>query len=93
LLRTLGASEQQTSRLDTLEYLLIGFCCGMTASAFSELIMFVVYQKLLQIEPTFHLSLWLTLPLLATLFFAGCGKLIRTPMSLPKSYHFLKSPG
>lgn len=93
LLRTLGASEHQTSRLDTLEYLLIGFSCGITASALSELIMFVVYQKLLQIEPTFHLSLWLALPVLATLFFAGCGKLIRTPMSLPKSYRFLKSPG
>ena len=93
LLRTLGASERQTAQLDRVEYLLLGFSCGLAASLLSEAIMFFVYSRLLQLEPNLHLSLWIVLPLLSTLLFASCGQMIRRPMNLAKSYSLLKAPG
>ena len=90
LLRTLGASGNQTRQLDLLEYLLMGLSCGVLTSIMSETLLYLIYQSLLKLEPQFHLSLWLILPLLATLLFTLTGLLTRRALSLPASYQLLK---
>ena len=90
LLRTLGASGHQTRQLDLLEYLLMGLSCGLMASVISETLLYLIYQSLLKLEPQFHLFLWLTLPILATLLFTLTGLLTRRMLSLPTSYRLIK---
>jgi putative ABC transport system permease protein len=91
LLRTLGASANQTRLLDLLEYLLMGLSCGVMACIMSESLLFIIYKSLLKLDPQFHLLLWITLPLLATLLFTLTGLLTRKALTLPESYRLLKS--
>lgn len=91
LLRTLGASMKQTQWLDRLEYLLMGFSCGVVAAFMSEALLLGVYRGPLDLPPMWHPWLWASLPILATVLFALTGSLIRRGLSLPRSYQLLKS--
>ena len=91
LLRTLGASMQQAQWLDRMEYILMGFSCGVVAAVMSEALLLGIYWGPLDLPPAWHPWLWISLPLLATVLFALTGSLIRRGLSLPRSYQLLKS--
>ncbi|MBA4501641.1 ABC transporter permease [Marinobacterium marinum] len=91
LLQTLGVTARQAQQLDLLEFLLLGFVCGLLASAGAEGILAMLHQWLLQMEPRLHLQLWGSLPLLAALMFVLIGSLIRRPLPLSQCYRLLRS--
>jgi putative ABC transport system permease protein len=90
LLRTLGASSEQTKRLNHLEYILMGFSCGVLAAVLSELVLLGIYLGPLELEPTLHPSLWILLPVVGTLLFTLTGSLIRKGMDVQQSFAYLK---
>jgi putative ABC transport system permease protein len=91
LLQTLGATAQQTQKLDLLELLLLGFVCGVLAVFTAELTLALLYINLLNLEASLHLGMWLLLPLTSTLFFVISGVLLRRRLSLSQCYHLLRS--
>ena len=90
LLRTLGASSHQTKRLNHLEYVLMGFSCGLLAALLSELVLLGIYLGPLELEPTLHPGIWLLLPIVGTLLFTFTGSLIRKGMDVQQSFAYLK---
>ncbi|QEQ98122.1 ABC transporter permease [Neptunomonas concharum] len=93
LLRTLGASAQQTRQLDTFEYLLMGLSCGIIATLITEATLLLIYQQWLKLPPQPHVIIWFMLPMIATCLFGAMGFLSRKALSLPDSYHLLRSKG
>lgn len=91
LMQTLGASGEQTRRLDLLEFLLLGLTCGLLAALAAELTLMGLQQALLGVAPRFHASLWLLLPLLSATFFVATGLLIRRPLRLEQCYRLLRA--
>ena len=91
LLQTLGATAQQTQKLDLLELLLLGFVCGVLAVFTAELTLALLYINLLNLEASLHLGMWVLLPLTSTLFFVISGVLLRRRLSLSQCYHLLRS--
>jgi putative ABC transport system permease protein len=67
LLRTLGASRALLLRIQNLEFALLGGVSGLLAVGIAELVRFIVYQKLLQLDFGLIWQYWLVLPSLATL--------------------------
>ncbi|TCK06072.1 ABC transporter permease [Marinobacterium mangrovicola] len=91
LMQTLGASGEQTRRLDLLEFLLLGLVCGVLAGVASEITLAGLHVQLLDVEPKLHPWLWISLPALASLFFVATGFLIRRPLRLDQCYRLLRS--
>ncbi|MBV1787865.1 hypothetical protein KQ940_07325 [Marinobacterium sp. D7] len=91
LMQTLGASGEQTRRLDLLEFLLLGLVCGLLAGLSAELTLAGLHLALLHVEPKLHPWLWITLPALSSLFFVVTGFLIRRPLQLDQCYRLLKA--
>ncbi|MBR9885352.1 MAG: hypothetical protein GYB21_17600, partial [Oceanospirillales bacterium] len=91
LIQTLGASAEQTRRLDLLEFLLLGLVCGVLASLSAELTLAGLHLELLHVDPKLHPGLWLILPMLSSLFFVVTGFLIRRPLQLDQCYRLLKA--
>lgn len=89
LLRTMGASAQQTQQLDRAESLLLGGSCGLVAAALTELFVWTIYQRM-ALPTGLHPTLWLGLPLAATLLFAGAGQLTRRRLRLGDAYQLLR---
>ena len=63
VLRTLGAKRQQLQLMQWLEFLLLGALAGLIAVAGAEIICWILYQKLFELEYPWHLSYWFWLPL------------------------------
>jgi len=91
LIQTLGASSEQTRRLDLLEFLLLGLVCGALAGLSAELTLAGLHLELLHVAPKPHPWLWVLLPTLASVFFVATGVLIRRPLKLDQCYRLLKA--
>ncbi|GGC09462.1 hypothetical protein GCM10011352_39820 [Marinobacterium zhoushanense] len=91
LMQTLGASGEQTRRLDLLEFLLLGLVCGLLAGLSAELTLAGLHLALLDVDPKLHPWLWVTLPALSSAFFVLTGFLIRRPLQLDQCYRLLRS--
>ncbi|WP_237673485.1 ABC transporter permease [Vreelandella profundi] len=63
LLRVFGAGTRMISRVQGAEYALLGFASGLMGAVLAELAMAALYIYWLDLTPTFHLGLWLLLPL------------------------------
>jgi putative ABC transport system permease protein len=70
VLRTLGAKRQQLQRMQWYEFLLLGALAGLIAVAGAEVICWVLYQKLFELEYSWHLSYWLYVPVVSALTIA-----------------------
>jgi putative ABC transport system permease protein len=67
VLRTLGANRQQLQVMQWIEFLLLGGLAGLIAIAGAEVICWLLYQRLFQLQYSWHLSYWLWLPMLAAI--------------------------
>ncbi|MDN7132743.1 ABC transporter permease [Halomonas sp. MC140] len=63
LLRVFGAGTRMISRVQGAEYALLGFASGLMGAVLAELATAALYLYWLDLTPTFHLGLWLLLPL------------------------------
>lgn len=63
LLRVFGAGSRMISRVQGAEYALLGFASGLMGAVLAELATAALYIYWLDLTPTFHLGLWLLLPL------------------------------
>ena len=63
ILRTLGAKRQQLQLMQWFEFSLLGALAGIIAVAGAEIICWILYQKLFELEYPWHLSYWLWLPI------------------------------
>ena len=70
VLRTLGAKRQQLQRMQWYEFLLLGALAGLIAVAGAEVICWILYQKLFELEYSWHLSYWLYVPVVSALIIA-----------------------
>jgi len=73
LLRTLGASRYQLRAGHLAEYTLLGLLAGLFAAAGSELIAWLLYTRVFQLDYSLHWILWLALPLLGALLIGAAG--------------------
>lgn len=71
ILRTLGAKRQQLRQMQWLEFLLIGALAGIIATAGAEVICWLLYQRLFELEYPWHLPYWFGVPLVASLLIAS----------------------
>lgn len=65
VLRTLGAKRQQLQLIQWFEFLLLGALAGIIAVAGAEVICWILYQRLFELEYSWHFSYWLWLPALS----------------------------
>jgi putative ABC transport system permease protein len=70
VLRTLGAKRQQLQLMQWYEFLLMGALAGIIAVAGAEIICWILYQRLFEIEYSWHLSYWFWLPALSAILIA-----------------------
>jgi putative ABC transport system permease protein len=70
VLRTLGAKRQQLQMMQWFEFLLLGALAGIIAVAGAEIICWLLYQRLFDLEYPWHLSYWLWLPALSAFLIA-----------------------
>ena len=63
ILRTLGAKRQQLRLMQWLEFMLLGTLAGMIAVAGAEVMCWLLYEKLFQMQYPWHLSYWLWVPI------------------------------
>ena len=70
ILRTLGAKRQQLQVMQWFEFLLLGALAGLIAVAGAEVIGWLLYQRLFQLQYPWHLSYWLWIPILSGLIIA-----------------------
>lgn len=63
LLRVFGAGSRMISRVQGAEYALLGFASGLMGAVLAEFATAALYIYWLDLTPTFHLELWLLLPL------------------------------
>jgi putative ABC transport system permease protein len=62
VLRTLGAKRQQLQLMQWYEFISMGALAGIIAVAGAEIICWVLYQRLFELEYPWHLSYWFWLP-------------------------------
>ncbi|MFT7492295.1 MAG: putative ABC transport system permease protein [Pseudohongiellaceae bacterium] len=62
VLRTLGAKRQQLQLMQWFEFILMGALAGIIAVAGAEIICWILYQRLFELEYPWHLSYWFWLP-------------------------------
>lgn len=65
LYRTLGASRKRISQTLWSEYGVMAFTAGLLAVAGAELMVFVLLKWGFKLLPSFHITMWFALPLLA----------------------------
>ena len=63
LLRVFGAGSRMISRVQGAEYALLGFASGLMGAVLAEFATAALYIYWLDLTPTFHLGLWILLPL------------------------------
>ncbi len=73
LLRTLGASRRQLRSGHLAEYAALGFLAGVFAAAGAELIAFILYWQVFNLDYSFKWWLWLVLPPLGALLIGVAG--------------------
>lgn len=73
LLRTLGASRRQLRSGHLAEYALLGTLAGLFAAAGTELVAFILYKQVFQLDYSIKWGLWLLLPLCGALLIGGAG--------------------
>jgi putative ABC transport system permease protein len=71
VLRTLGAKRQQLRQMQWVEFLLLGALAGIIATAGAEIICWLLYQRLFQLDYPWHFQYWLWLPAVAALLIAS----------------------
>ncbi len=71
VLRTLGAKKQQFQMMQLIEFLLLGAISGFIAIAGSEMICWLLYQKLFQLPYSWHWSFWLYVPFVSACVIAA----------------------
>jgi putative ABC transport system permease protein len=71
VLRTLGAKRKHLQQMQWLEFLFLGALAGLIAIAAAELICWLLYQSLFQLEYPWHLTYWLWLPGITALLIAS----------------------
>ncbi len=70
ILRTLGAKRQQLKLMQWFEFIVLGALAGIIAVAGAEIICWILYQKLFELEYSWHFSYWLWLPVMSALLIA-----------------------
>ena len=65
ILRTLGAKRRQLQLMQWIEFVLLGTLAGFIAVAGAEIIGWFLYQKLFQLQYSWHLNYWLWIPVLS----------------------------
>ena len=80
VLRTLGAQRQMIRQMQWAEYLLLGALAGIIATAGAEIICWLLYQRLFQLEYPWHIQYWLWLPVITALLIAGLAVYSLTPV-------------
>jgi putative ABC transport system permease protein len=70
VLRTLGAKRQQLQKMQWYEFLLLGSLAGFIAVAGAEVICWILYQKLFELEYPWHLNYWFYVPVISALIIA-----------------------
>lgn len=73
LMRTLGAKRSLITKVQLIEFSVLGFISGILAIAISELILNLLYNQLFSMAHTPSLTLWLLLPLGSSLIIALAG--------------------
>lgn len=91
LLQTLGATARQTQQLDLMELVTLGAVCGFLALFTAEITLALMYQFLLDIPPTLHPWMWVSLPLASTGFFLISGLTMRRTLSIQQCYRLLRT--
>ncbi|MEH6449177.1 MAG: FtsX-like permease family protein [Oleispira sp.] len=71
VLRTLGAKRQQLQLMQWFEFLLLGALAGIIAVAGAEVICWILYQKLFELEYSWHFSYWFWLPALSAILISA----------------------
>lgn len=71
VLRTLGAKRQQLRQMQWIEFLLLGALAGIIATVGAEIICWLLYQHLFQLEYQWHFQYWLWLPTISALLIAS----------------------
>ena len=80
VLRTLGAKRQQLRQMQWVEFLLLGALAGIIATAGAEIICWLLYQRLFQLDYPWHFQYWLWLPAVAALLIASLAVRSLTPV-------------
>ena len=70
ILRTLGAKRRQLQLMQWIEFVILGALAGFIAVAGAEIIGWFLYQKLFQIQYSWHLDYWLWIPLMSGIIIA-----------------------
>jgi putative ABC transport system permease protein len=65
ILRTLGAKRRQLQLMQWIEFVMLGALAGFIAVAGAEIIGWFLYQKLFELQYSWHLDYWLWIPLLS----------------------------
>jgi putative ABC transport system permease protein len=75
LLRALGASRRQLRAGHLAEFATLGFAAGLLAAAGTELIAFVLYTRVFELEYTLKWPVWLLAPVAGAVIIAAAGYL------------------
>jgi putative ABC transport system permease protein len=71
VLRTLGAKRQQLQLMQWFEFILLGALAGIIAVAGAEIICWILYQRLFELEYPWHLNYWFWLPALSAILISA----------------------
>jgi putative ABC transport system permease protein len=71
VLRTLGAKRQQLQLMQWFEFILLGALAGIIAVAGAEIICWILYQRLFELEYPWHLDYWFWLPALSAILISA----------------------
>jgi putative ABC transport system permease protein len=70
ILRTLGAKRRQLQLMQWIEFVILGALAGFIAVSGAEIIGWFLYQKLFQLQYSWHPDYWLWFPLLSGIIIA-----------------------
>lgn len=73
LLRSLGASRAQLRSGHLAEFMALGLMSGLVAAMGAEVLSWLLYSRLLQLDYSFKWSLWLLLPVVGALIVGAAG--------------------
>ena len=73
LMRTLGANRKQLGQAHLAEFLLLGFFAGILAIIGTEVILWVLYSQLLNLDYNFNWLLWFIVPTAGALLIGAAG--------------------
>jgi putative ABC transport system permease protein len=71
VLRTLGAKRQQLQLMQWFEFILMGALAGIIAVAGAEIICWILYQRLFELEYPWHLNYWFWLPAVSAILISA----------------------